>query len=482
MKTHLCATLCALIAIMSPAWAVERDVGTAADDAGLNVLLICVDDLRPELKCFGKDYIRSPHIDQLAERGRAFHRHYVQAPTCGASRFTLLTGRYGSSSNAALFGRAREVARAPDSRPSSLPAWFRSHGYTTVSVGKVSHHPGGRGGSDWDDDDQPEMPLSWDRHLMPVGPWQHPRGAMHGLANGEIRIKAGEMDVLQSTAGPDSIYPDGLTTEEALQQLSSLSERSVTQPFFLAVGIIRPHLPFGAPAKYLELYQDVEMPAVPHPQKPEGKTTWHGSGEFMKYNRWGRNPNTDAEFSAHVRRHYAACVSYADAQVGRILARLDQLRLRDRTIVVLWGDHGWHLGEHSIWGKHALFEESLRSPLIVDYPDIPHPGRSTQAMVETLDLFPTLCDLTGLDVPDFVAGVSLRGILEKPSAAGHTAISYGKSNRTIRTEQYRLISHKDGHVELYDHASAYGETRNIAGEHPEIVARLAEQMQHRLSD
>lgn len=482
MKTHLCATLCALIAIMSPAWAVERDVGTAADDARLNVLLICVDDLRPELKCFGKDYIRSPHIDQLAERGRVFHRHYVQAPTCGASRFTLLTGRYGSSSNAALFGRAREVARAPDSRPSSLPAWFRSHGYTTVSVGKVSHHPGGRGGSDWDDDDQPEMPLSWDRHLMPVGPWQHPRGAMHGLANGEIRIKAGEMDVLQSTAGPDSIYPDGLTTEEALQQLSSLSERSVTQPFFLAVGIIRPHLPFGAPAKYLELYQDVEMPAVPHPQKPEGKTTWHGSGEFMKYNRWRRNPNTDAEFSAHVRRHYAACVSYADAQVGRILARLDQLRLRDRTIVVLWGDHGWHLGEHSIWGKHALFEESLRSPLIVDYPDIPHPGRSTQAMVETLDLFPTLCDLTGLDVPDFVAGVSLRGILEKPSAAGHTAISYGKSNRTIRTEQYRLISHKDGHVELYDHASAYGETRNIAGEHPEIVARLTEQMQHRLSD
>ncbi|MDG1896636.1 MAG: sulfatase [Fuerstiella sp.] len=482
MKTHLCATLCALIAIMSPAWAVERDVGTAADDARLNVLLICVDDLRPELKCFGKDYIRSPHIDQLAERGRVFHRHYVQAPTCGASRFTLLTGRYGSSSNAALFGRAREVARAPDSRPSSLPAWFRSHGYTTVSVGKVSHHPGGRGGSDWDDDDQPEIPLSWDRHLMPVGPWQHPRGAMHGLANGEIRIKAGEMDVLQSTAGPDSIYPDGLTTEEALQQLSSLSERSVTQPFFLAVGIIRPHLPFGAPAKYLELYQDVEMPAVPHPQKPEGKTTWHGSGEFMKYNRWRRNPNTDAEFSAHVRRHYAACVSYADAQVGRILARLDQLRLRDRTIVVLWGDHGWHLGEHSIWGKHALFEESLRSPLIVDYPDIPHPGRSTQAMVETLDLFPTLCDLTGLDVPDFVAGVSLRGILEKPSAAGHTAISYGKSNRTIRTEQYRLISHKDGHVELYDHASAYGETRNIAGEHPEIVARLTEQMQHRLSD
>jgi len=479
VRIQRCVLLSTFV-IMSP-WSMASSQPVVDDDARLNVLLICVDDLRPELKCFGKDYIRSPHIDQLAARGRAFHRHYVQAPTCGASRFTLLTGRYGSSSNGALFGRAREVAQRPDSTPSSLPAWFRKHGYTAVSVGKVSHHPGGRGGADWDDDDQPEMPLSWDRHLMPVGPWQHPRGAMHGLANGEIRIKAGEMDVLQSVAGPDSIYPDGLTTDEALRQLSSLGEQSNTQPFFLAVGIIRPHLPFGAPARYLEMYKDVEMPAVPHPGKPAGKTTWHRSGEFMKYNRWGRNPNTDAEFSAHVRRHYAACVTYADAQVGRILARLDELRLRDRTIVVLWGDHGWHLGEHSIWGKHALFEESLRSPLIVDYPGIPHPGQSTQSMVETLDLFPTLCDLTGLEVPDFVHGASLRKILEQPAAAGHAAVSYGKANTTIRTEQYRLIAHKDGHTELYDHASADSETLNIASEHPELVARLHEQLQQRLS-
>ncbi|MCP4170720.1 MAG: sulfatase-like hydrolase/transferase, partial [Fuerstiella sp.] len=148
---------------------------------------------------------------------------------------------------------------------------------------------------------------------------------------------------------------------------------------------------------------------------------------------------------------------------------------------VLWGDHGWHLGEHSIWGKHALFEESLRSPLIVDYPGIPHPGQSTRAMVETLDLYPTLCDLTGLDVPDFVHGASLRGILEQPSTAGHAAISYGRANKTIRTEQYRLIAHKDGHIELYDHASANGETRNIASEHPELVTRLNEQLQQRLS-
>ena len=172
-------------------------VGAVAEEDKPNVLLLCIDDLRPELGCFGKDYIQSPNIDKLAASGRAFHRHYVQAPTCGASRFTLLTGRYGSSGNGALFARASELNRNADAVPPSMPAWFRQNGYTTVSVGKVSHHPGGRGGRDWDDHTKLEMPKSWVRHLLPSGPWQHPRGAMHGLANGEIRIKAAEMDVFQ---------------------------------------------------------------------------------------------------------------------------------------------------------------------------------------------------------------------------------------------------------------------------------------------
>ena len=232
-----------------------------------NVLLLCIDDLRPELACYGVSYVQSPNIDRLASAGRVFHRHYVQAPTCGASRFTLLTGRYGGASNHAIFARAAELKEDPETVPPSMPAWFRKHGYTTVSVGKVSHHPGGRGGDDWDDDAQPEMPNSWDRHLMPTGPWQHPRGSMHGLANGEIRVKTGEMDVFQSVEGPDSIYPDGLTTEEALHQLDLLTEDR-TKPFFLAVGIIRPHLPFGAPAKYFEPYRDVALPPTPHPEQP----------------------------------------------------------------------------------------------------------------------------------------------------------------------------------------------------------------------
>ncbi len=444
-----------------------------------NVLLLCVDDLRPELNSFGKDYIQSPHIDRLAASGRIFQRHYVQSPTCGASRYTLLTGRYGPGSNNALFARGKRLIQEPKSVPPSLPAWFRQHGYATVSVGKVSHHPGGRGGADWDDEKQPEMPHSWDRHLLPSGPWQHPRGAMHGLANGEIRTQADKMDVFQSEPGPDTIYPDGLITDESLRQIEQLANAGSDQPFFLAVGIIRPHLPFGAPAKYLEPYQDLTLPPIPHPNKPEGRTTWHASGEFMKYNRWNRNPNDDNEFATQVRKHYAACVTYADAQVGKILQRLDRLGLRDDTIIVLWGDHGWHLGEHAIWGKHALFEESLRSPLIISFKDIPCPGEATQSIVETLDVFPTLCDLAGLPKPKFTQGVSLRPILNSPDAPGHPAISY-RRGRTIRADTHRLILHRDGFVELYDHTTPANETRNVAADNPQLVQQLLEHLDRRL--
>jgi iduronate 2-sulfatase len=439
-----------------------------------NVLLICVDDLRPELGCYGVDYIQSPNIDRLAGSGRIFSRHYVQAPTCGASRYTLLTGRYDrrNGGNGALFARAAKLGDPP-AHP-SLPRHLRDHGYQTVSVGKVSHHPGGRGGKDWDDDTKPEMPGAWTRHLQPTGDWQHPRGIMHGLAHGEIRKKAGEMDVFQAAPGGDDIYPDGLITDEALKQLKMLAGDEA--PFFLAVGIIRPHLPFGAPKKYFDPYQGIELPPIPHPAKPTGLSTWHGSGEFMKYNRWGKDPRKDDDFATEVRRHYAACVSYADAQVGRILEALEATGEMDNTIVLLWGDHGWHLGEHAVWGKHTLYEESLRSPLIIRYPDVPKPGATTDAVVETVDLFATLCELTGLPAPGELDSRSLMPQLEDPAAAGDAALSYHGGSRTLRTDTHRLIVHKSGEAELYDHRTAEGETRNVAADHPEIVERLGKRI------
>lgn len=445
-----------------------------AEESRPNVLLICVDDLRPELACYGKDYIHSPHIDALAEGGRLFERHYVQAPTCGASRYTLLTGTYGnpgSSGNAVLFERAKEVEKNPAGYSPTMPAWFREQGYTTVSVGKVSHHPGGLGGPDWDDQEILEMPFSWDRHLLPAGDWQHPRGWMHGLAHGEIRKNAKDMDLIQAIEGPDSIYPDGIAVDEALVQLEELA--SGEKPFFLAVGILRPHLPFGAPKKYLDLYDGVEMPPVPHPDKPTHETTWHKSSEFMKYNRWGRDPNEDAEFSAEVRRYYAACVSYADAQVSRVMEVLEESGEAENTIVVLWGDHGWHLGEHAIWGKHCLFEEALRSPLIIHAPGMEKPGETTAAVVETLDVFPTLCDLAGLETPEGLDGESLVSFLEDPSQEGRPAFAYRSNNITVRTNDYRLILHGKGYAELYDHNSEAGETVNLAESKPDLVEKLS---------
>ncbi len=198
-------------------------LAASAAESSPNLLLICVDDLRPELRCYGADYIHSPNIDRLAASGRAFSRHYVQAPTCGASRYALLTGRYAR--DGAGRGNGALVARAKRGDPPSptFPEWFRRHGYTTVSLGKVSHHPGGLYGRHWNDPQSVEIPGAWDRQLMPTGPWRHPEGAMHGLAHGEIRTEAGKMDVFQSVAGADTIYPDGLVVEEALQQMELLS-------------------------------------------------------------------------------------------------------------------------------------------------------------------------------------------------------------------------------------------------------------------
>lgn len=448
-----------------------------------NILLICVDDLRPELNCFGADYIHSPHIDQLASEGSMFLRHYVQAPTCGASRYALLTGQYGSRSNEALFQRARQMTQGKPVAI-SMPEWFRQHGYTTVSVGKVSHHPGGRGGPDWNDDALPEMPGAWNQHLCTVGPWQHPRGFMHGLASGEIRGASAEMDVYQAADGADDLYPDGLTTAEALRQLRALSAQ-VEQPFLLAVGLLRPHLPFGAPAQYLQLYADVKLPPIPHPGKPTGRTTWHNSGEFMKYNRWGRDPNRDAEFAEQVRKHYAACVTYADAQVGRLLQQLAASPAAENTIVVLWGDHGWHLGEHAIWGKHALFEESLRSPLIIRLPP-PKPtepaARRIESIVETVDIFPTLCALTGLPVPANLDGASLAEQLRGQTQPTDMAVAYFNQARTLRSPQYRLIAHRDGFLELYDHYQQSGEVANLAEQLPEVCQQLLKTLNDRCPD
>jgi iduronate 2-sulfatase len=437
-----------------------------------NVLLLCVDDLRPDLGCYGVAHAATPHIDALAAEGRIFTRHYVQAPTCGASRYALLTGLYGPRGNEALMERAK----APGPKRPSLPEHFRQAGFTTVAVGKVSHHPGGLGGKSWADPTALEMPFAWDRQPLPCGPWNHPQGLMHGLANGAKR-GTGSYPALEAVDGPDEIYPDGLITQTALGELESLA--AAKRPFLLAVGWIRPHLPFGAPKKWLDLHQKTKFPPIPHAQRPPGKTTWHASGEFSRYAHGGRDVWADPEYADLVRRHYAACVSYADAQVGEVMGKLKALGLDRTTLVVLWGDHGWHLGEHGIWGKHSLFEESLRAPLIVRQPEMAEPGSASAAVVETIDIFPTLCDLCDVRAPKFLQGRSLKPHLERPDLKGGEALSYQAGAETLRTERYRLIRHREGakkapFFELYDHQSPEAETVNLAETRAELVRDLSE--------
>lgn len=437
-----------------------------------NVLLLCIDDLRPELNCFGAPHIHSPNIDGLAAQGRPFDRHYVNAPSCGPSRYSMLTGLYPVTGkwNEHLRMRGEKLTKDPASVPPSMPEWFRQNGYTTVSVGKISHYPGGRTGKGWADSSAPEMPNAWDQHIMPVGEWDDPQGTMHGYANGKIRTKGKEDYVYESVKGPDTIFPDGLIAEEGIKQLGELAKTG--EPFFLAIGLIKPHLPFGAPQKYLDLYEGVEFPPIPHAAKPKGKTTWGGSSEFMGYNRWGKDPRKDSRFATEVRRHYAACVSYVDKHIGDILAKLKETGVDKNTIIVLWGDHGWHLGEHSVWGKHTLFEESLRAPLIIVAPEVAAPGTISHAIVDTLDMFPTLCELTGLDIPDFTQGTSLLPILKNPDVSGHPAVALHRKIKTIRTETYRLIVHNNGFTELYDHSTPEKETINIATNQPELALKI----------
>ena len=458
-------------------------ISSAAFAQQKNILIISIDDLRPELNSFGATYIHSPNIDSLVSVSRGFNRHYVNAPSCGPSRYAFLTGQYGfqyrDNGNQALFARAEDVEKKKTEVAPSMPEWFRNNGYATVSVGKVSHHPGGRGGDNWDDATIQEMPNAWNKSIMPVAEWEHPRGAMHGLSFGKIRTTT-ERDVLETVKAGDKSYPDGHIIDEGLRQLDSLARNE--QPFFLAIGLIKPHLPFGVPKRYLDLYENIDIAPIPYAVKPKGATTWHNSNEFMSYNRRGKDPREDHDFALELKKYYAACVSYADKHVGDILDKLKETGADKNTIVVLWGDHGWHLGEHAIWGKHALFEESLRSPLVIYNPEMKKGGEMSNSVVESVDVFPTLCNLVDLPVPEFADGISLVPILNNPQADGHAAFGFKKNATTIRTDRYRMVLHTTGEIELYDHRSVEKEQLNIAAQNLSIVRRLKQKIKDKIGE
>lgn len=442
-----------------------------------NILFISIDDLRPQLGAYGEAIMVTPNLDQLASEGRLFSRHYVQVPTCGPSRAVMLTGKNLRSTADIRHRHLADTlaAQSRDGSPETFIEHLKNNGYHTVGMGKISHDGDGRHNG------QLELPHSWSEFVHDVdGPWKGGGALLHAYANGRNRYQEENPPPFESLDVPDEAYPDGRLANLAVAQLEKLSEQP--EPFFMAVGFYKPHLPFSAPTKYWDLYDREEAPISPNPSAPLSvdDVFLHPSDEFFKYNggreSGGVRQRLSDDYAREINHAYLAATSYADAQVGKVLQKLEATGLADNTIVIVWSDHGWHLGDHAIWGKHSPFDRALHSVLIVKTPEIPAAGKSTDGLVASLDLYPTICELAGIAPPTEIEGTSFGPQITDPQAPGRPAVhSYWRNIISIRTDRYRLALYNDGTKEsamLFDHETDPNETNNIAVSHPEIIESL----------
>ena len=439
-----------------------------------NILFIAIDDLRPQLNCYGEKYMHTPHLDQLAAEGRLFKNHYVQVPTCGASRFSMLLGQYPQYKKHLSNQVFRDdLAATEQTGLLSLPKALKNGGYYTASLGKISHYVDGKVFSyDGKGDGQSEMPDSWDYEWGPIGKWGTAWNAFFGYADGSNRNdKKRKVSPTEFIAENDEDLPDGLITEKAIGELNRLKNQEA--PFFLAIGFLKPHLPFVAPKKYWDLYEGKALPLSPTPDMPLNIPSYavQNSGEmFGNYQvqpeKGGRGIRLSDDYARHLRRSYFAAVSYTDAQVGKLMETLKETGLDENTVVVVWGDHGWHLGDHTVWGKHTLFERSLRSAFMIRTPDMKNGGVANEAIVESVDIYPTLLELGQVQAPNTLSGKSLVPILKNPTATlGKPALGFWRNGYTLRTPEYRFTKFKEDsiiHTTLYDHSTDGNEATNVA--------------------
>jgi iduronate 2-sulfatase len=469
-----------LLVCMLPRFAHAQQAGTRP-----NVLMIMVDDLRAAEILDSKDYrIITPNIDGLAKQSCVFTRQFVTVPTCGASRCGILTGMLPHKTveldNDAISGTLAKLPRT--GRPETFIDQLRRNGYYTVGIGKISHSPDGYiypYGSPRSN--QPELPYSWDEMLFNPGKWQTGWNAFFGYADGTNRtaLKA-QVKPYENAAVEDDAYPDGLSAALAVEKLSALSASK--QPFFLSVGFFKPHLPFTAPKKYWDLYEESKIPLTPSPDIPSGinPKSLHTSQEFNQY-RLGdekaslEKPVSDA-YARKLRHAYYAAASYADAQIGKVLTALKASGLEKNTIVILWTDHGWHLGDDRVWGKHTLFDWALRSVLMVKTPQTKK-GIISQKIISAVDVYPTLMELCGLSMPHQTDGKSFVRLLHNPNDQKweNAAYSYFNDGLSVRTDRYRLTKYfrkEEPSIELFDHTTDPYENNNIAGQYPALVKEL----------
>jgi arylsulfatase A-like enzyme len=447
-----------------------------------NILFIVVDDLRPELGCYGRNYIRSPNIDRIAARGMVFNRAYCQQAVCSPSRSSLMTGVRPDTTKVWDLNTHFRAA-LPD--VVTLGQHFKQHGYFVQGMGKIYH-----GGFD--------DPPTWSV------PWQTPKAAKYALPENHAldqRQYEGEPDgdvkskPRKNTRGPafegadvpDDTFQDGQVAELAVSTLRDLSKKR--EPFFLAVGFIRPHLPFVSPKKYWDLYDPAPIQLAPNKFRPKQAPDYAvlPGGELRNYHGIPEGSIPD-DLARRLKHGYYAAISYTDAQIGRVLDELDRLGLREKTIVILWGDHGWKLGEHDAWCKHSNVENDVNAPLILSVPGMKNPGAHTDALVEFVDVYPTLSELAGLPLPKHLEGTSFIPLLEEPQRQWKSAAfsQYPRSQQgglmgySMRTDRYRFtvwVDRRD-HLkvdafELYDHRTDPQENENVAGR-PENAALVSE--------
>lgn len=456
-----------------------------------NILMILVDDLKPNLGCYGDNVAISPNIDRLADEGVRFSRAYCNQAVSVASRYNLLTGVRSTTSGLYNFGfEFRDVY--PDA--TTLPQFFMNAGYHTEAIGKIFHvgHGNTNDKASWSIPHHAEKIVEY---LLPVSTGRELTREEAFFENTRMHVPKlppnRELPRGAAWESPDVLdeaYGDGRIATHAIDRLRELN-KNPNQPFFMALGFARPHLPFCAPKKYWDMYNPDNLPMPQYEKDPENapKMAIKRGGEIDQFKPIpaGQYVFPDSLTRKLIHGYYAS-MSYMDAQLGRVIDELKRLDMFENTIIVLWGDHGWHLGDHGYWTKHTNYEQANTIPLIVVAPGIGKPGSSTGQLTETVDIYPTLTALAGLGEPVVsqpIDGISLLPVLKDPDKkirdhAYHTYPHGGYIGRAIRTERYRLVEWKNWNdnadvvYELYDYDVDPLETKNIANTQPKIVEQL----------
>lgn len=436
-----------------------------------NVLFIAVDDLRPEFGAYGARYVKSPNLDRLAQAGMTFDRAYCQQAVCSPSRSSLMTGTRPDTTKV---WDLETHFRAALPNVVTLGEHFKNNGYFVQGMGKIYHgtlHDPQTWSVPWAKLNAPTYALPENVRL------QARREKDGGPQKGKAAGKGGP--AFECADVPDETYLDGKVANLAVQTLRQLSQKK--EPFFLAVGFTRPHLAFVAPKKYWDLYDPAKIQLAPNKFRPQNAPDYAivPGSELRNYSGIPDGSLPD-DLARQLKHGYYAAISYMDAQLGKVLDELDRLGLKKNTIVVLWGDHGWKLGEHDAWTKHCNTENDTHAPLLLSVPGMTHAGAHTRGLVEFVDIYPTLADLCGLPLPAHLEGLSFKPLLEEPTRpwkqAAFSQYPRGVPGKklmgySMRTERYRLTAWKNRDadkaidaIELYDHQNDPQENTNLAAD------------------